>query len=302
MKTKYWHVVSAFFLTLTLSFTPSLGSMAVPVSVATRHEVEYIEDSKFDDFVPEGLEWPQETLNQVHGLLEPSIYRANKLLEQLKAGGASSVTVTAGKMLNDVPEFTRYSDVQVLNHESKLSGRGAWGVEVGKSELSYSMTADWNSWLVGFKPGVCRLNWTLFNWDTWFSPDCAVISATPEQYLRVALAAYLFYTSGVTSGGGFELAMALEEISAYRLPYEVRDGVLFASDLDKGWGFADSGIPLVQPVRDGYAGYEIEIDEQDSYHFIVRTRSPTMQQVADQAHVRTYGQLSYVERWVTFSN
>jgi hypothetical protein len=270
--------------------------------VATRHEVEYIEDSKFDDFVPEGLEWPQETLNQVHGLLEPSIYRANKLLEQLKAGGASSVTVTAGKMLNDVPEFTRYADVQVLNHESKLSGRGDWGVEVGKSELRYSMTADWNSWLVGFKPGVCRLNWALFNWDTWFSPDCAVIYATPEQYLRVALAAYLFYTSGVTSGGGFELAMALEEISAYRLPYEVRDGVLFASDLDKGWGFADSGILLVQPVRDGYAGYEIEIDEQDSYHFIVRTRSPTMQQVADQAHVRTYGQLSYVERWVTFSN
>lgn len=302
MKTKYWHVVSAFFLTLTLSLTPSLGSMAVPVSVATRHEVEYIEDSKFDDFVPEGLEWPQETLNQVHGLLEPSIYRANKLLEQLKAGGASSVTVTAGKMLNDVPEFTRYADVQVLNHESKLSGRGDWGVEAGKSELSYSMTADWNSWLVGFKPGVCRLNWALFNWDTWFSPDCAVIYATPEQYLRVALAAYLFYTSGVTSGGGFELAMALEEISAYRLPYEVRDGVLFASDLDKGWGFADSGILLVQPVRDGYAGYEIEIDEQDSYHFIVRTRSPTMQQVADQAHVRTYGQLSYVERWVTFSN
>jgi hypothetical protein len=289
-------------LVVLLSFFFVSSDLSGHVSAATRHEVEYIEDSKFDDFVPEGLEWPQETLNQVHGLLEPSIYRANKLLEQLKAGGASSVTVTAGKMLNDVPEFTRYADVQVLNHESKLSGRGDWGVEVGKSELRYSMTADWNSWLVGFKPGVCRLNWALFNWDTWFSPDCAVIYATPEQYLRVALAAYLFYTSGVTSGGGFELAMALEEISAYRLPYEVRDGVLFASDLDKGWGFADSGILLVQPVRDGYAGYEIEIDEQDSYHFIVRTRSPTMQQVADQAHVRTYGQLSYVERWVTFSN
>jgi hypothetical protein len=289
-------------LVVLLSFFFVSSDLSGHVSAATRHEVEYVEDATFDDFVPEGLEWPQEALNQVRGLLEPSIYRANKLLEQLKAGGASSVTISAGKLLNDMPEFTRYSDVQVLNHESKLSGIGDWGVEVGKSELSYSMTADWNSWLVGFKPGVCRLNWSLFNWDTWFSPDCAVISATPEQYLRVALAAYLFYTSGVTWGGGFELAMALEEISAYRLPYEVRDGVLFASDLDKGWGFADSGILLVQPVRDGYAGYEIEIDEQDSYHFIVRTRSPTMQQVADQAHVRTYGQLSYVERWVTFSN
>lgn len=241
MKTNYWHVVSTFFLTLTLSFTPSLGSMAVPVSVATRHEVEYIEDATFDDFVPEGLEWPQETLNQVHGLLEPSIYRANKLLDQLKDDGASSVTVTAGKMLNDVPEFTRYADVQVLNHESKLSGRD-WGVEAGKSELSYSMTADWNSWLVGFKPGVCRLEWALLNWDTWFSPDCAVISATPEQYLRVALASFVFYGPDVTSGGGFELAMALEEISAYRLPYEVRDGVLFASELDKGWGLPSQGF------------------------------------------------------------
>lgn len=289
-------------LVVLVSFCFATSDLSGHVSAATRHEVEYIEDSKFDDFVPEGLEWPQEALNQVHGLLEPSIYRANKLLEQLKAGGASSVTISAGKLLNDMPEFTRYSDVQVLNHESKLSGIGDWGVEVGKSDLSYSMTADWNSWLVGFKPGACRLSWALFNWDTWFSPDCAVISATPEQYLRVALASFLFYTSGATSGGGFELAMALEEISAYRLPYEVRDGVLFAPDLDKGWGFADSGIPLVEPVRDGYAGYEIEIDEQDSYHFIVRSRAPTMQQVADQAHVRTYGQLAYVQRWVTFNN
>lgn len=289
-------------LVVFVSFCCATSDLSGQVSAATRHEVEYIEDSKFDDFVPEGLEWPQEALNQVHGLLEPSIYRANKLLEQLEATGASSVTISAGKLLNDMPEFTRYADVQVLNNESQLSGRGDWGVEVGKSELSYSMTADWNSWLVGFKPGVCRLSWALFNWDTWFSPDCAVISATPEQYLRVALASFLFYTSGATSGGGFELAMALEEISAYRLPYEVRDGVLFAPDVDKGWGFADSGIPLVEPVRDGYAGYEIEIDEQNSYHFIVRSRAPTMQQVADQAHVRTYGHLSFVERWVTFNN
>ena len=289
-------------LVVLVSFCFALGDLSGQVSAATRHEVEYIEDSNFDDFVPEGLEWPQEALNQVHGLLEPSIYRANKLLEQLEAGGASSVTISAGKLLNDVPEFTRYEDLQVLNHESLLSGRGDWGLEVGSSELTYFVTADWNSWLVGFKPGVCRLSWALFNWDTWFSPDCAVISATPEQCLRVALAAHLFYTSGATSGGGFELAMALEEISAYRLPYEVRDGVLFAPDVDKGWGFADSGIPIVEPVRDGHAGYEIEIDEQNSYHFIVRSRAPTMQQVADQAHVRTYGHLSFVERWITFNN
>jgi hypothetical protein len=289
-------------LVVLVSFFFVSSDLSGHVSAATRHEVEYIEDATFDDFVPEGLEWPQETLNQVHGLLEPSIYRANKLLDQLKDDGASSVTVTAGKMLNDVPEFTRYADVQVLNHESKLSGRGDWGVEAGKSELSYSMTADWNSWLVGFKPGVCRLEWALLNWDTWFSPDCAVISATPEQYLRVALASFVFYGPDVTSGGGFELAMALEEISAYRLPYEVRDGVLFASDLDKGWGFTESGIKLILPVRDGRAGYEIEIDEQDAYHFIFRARAPTMQQLADRANVLTYGQLSYVERWVTFNN
>jgi hypothetical protein len=254
-------------------------------SAETPHGVEYVDDASFDDFVPEGLEWPSEALLQVHGLLEPNIYRANKLLDQLKAAGASSVTISAGKLLNDVPEFTRYEDLQVLNNESQLSGRGDWGIEVGSSELTYFVTADWNSWLVGFKPGVCRLSWALFNWDTWFSPDCAVISATPEQYLRVALASFLFYTSGATSGGGFELAMALEEISAYRLPYEVRDGVLFAPDLDKGWGFADSGIPLIEPVRDGYAGYEIEIDGQDPYHFVVRAISPTMQDLADRARV-----------------
>jgi hypothetical protein len=254
-------------------------------SAETPHGVEYVDDASFDDFVPEGLEWPSEALLQVHGLLEPNIYRANKLLDQLKAAGASSVTISAGKLLNDVPEFTRYEDLQVLNNESQLSGRGDWGIEVGSSELTYFVTADWNSWLVGFKPGVCRLSWALFNWDTWFSPDCAVISATPEQYLRVALASFLFYTSGATSGGGFELAMALEEISAYRLPYEVRDGVLFAPDLDKGWGFADSGIPLIEPVRDGYAGYEIEIDGQDPYHFVVGAISPTMQDLADRARV-----------------
>ena len=272
-------------LVVLVSFSFASGDLSGQVSAATRHEVEYIEDSTFDDFVPEDLVWPQEALNQVHSSLEPSIHRANKLLDQLKAAGASSVTISAGKILNDVPEFTRYEDLQVLNNESQLSGRGDWGIEVGSSELTYFVTADWNSWLVGFKPGVCRLSWTLFNWDTWFSPDCAVISATPEQYLRVALASFLFYTSGATSGGGFELAMALEEISAYRLPYEVRDGVLFAPDLDKGWGFADSGIPLLEPVRDGYAGYEIEIDEQDSYHFIVRSRAPTMQELANRARV-----------------
>lgn len=272
-------------LVVLVSFCFASGDLSGQVSAATRHEVEYIADSTFDDFVPEDLEWPQEALNQVHGSLEPSIFRANKLLDQLKAAGASSVTISAGKLLNDVPEFTRYEDLQVLNNESQLSGRGDWGIEVGSSELTYFVTADWNSWLVGFKPGVCRLSWALFNWDTWFSPDCAVISATPEQYLRVALASFLFYTSGATSGGGFELAMALEEISAYRLPYEVKDGVLFAPDLDKGWGFADSGIPLSEPVRDGNAGYEIEIDGQDPYHFVVRAISPTMQDLADRARV-----------------
>ena len=283
-------------LVVLVSFSFASGDLSGQVSAATRHEVEYIEDSTFDDFVPEDLVWPQEALNQVHSSLEPSIHRANKLLDQLKAAGASSVTISAGKILNDVPEFTRYEDLQVLNNESQLSGRGDWGIEVGSSELTYFVTADWNSWLVGFKPGVCRLSWTLFNWDTWFSPDCAVISATPEQYLRVALASFLFYTSGATSGGGFELAMALEDISAYRLPYEVRDGVLFAPDLDKGWGFADSGIPLLEPVRDGYAGYEIEIDEQDSYHFIVRSRAPTMQELANRARVIVFVDQDGVKR------
>ncbi len=285
MKTNYWHVVSAFFLTLTLSFTPSLGSMAVPVSAATRHEVEYIEDATFDDFVPEGLEWPQDALKRVPVLAESSIADAQSTFDRLKAAGASSVTISSGRLLNDLPEFTRYEDLDLLNHESTLVGRGEWAAEVGKEQFGQVATTDWNSSLVGFTPGVCRLSWALLNWDTWFSPDCTVLSATPEQYLRVALASTLYYSDGMSSGAGYEILSSLEAISTERLPYEVRDGVLFAPELGDDWGFAEFGIQLVRPVAENSAGYEIEIDGQDPYHFIVRALSPTMQDLADRARV-----------------
>lgn len=285
MKTNFWHVLGAFFLTLTMCFTPSLGSTAVSAIAATRHEVEYIEDSKFDDFVLEGLEWPQDASEKALRLLEDEKANAQSILDQLKEDGASSVTITAGDLLNEIPEFTRYEDLAVLNHESDLVGRGDWAVDVGKKQFGRSVTADWNASLVGFAPGICRLNWALFNWDTWFSPECSVLSATPEQYLRVALASSLYYSDAISSGAGYELLSSLETISAEMLPYEVIDGVLFAPDLGDDWGFAESGIPLVSPASEGSAGYEIEIDGQDAYHFIVRSRTPTMQDLANRARV-----------------
>jgi hypothetical protein len=218
-------------------------------------------------------------------LAEPSIADAQSTLDRLKAAGASSVTISSGRLLNDLPEFTRYEDLDVLNNESTLVGRGEWAAEVGKEQFGQVATADWNSSLVGFTPGVCRLSWALLNWDTWFSPDCTVLSATPEQYLRVALASTLYYSDGMSSGAGYEILSSLEAISTERLPYEVRDGVLFAPELGDDWGFAEFGIQLVRPVAENSAGYEIEIDGQDPYHFIVRALSPTMQDLADRARV-----------------
>ena len=135
MKTNFWHVLGAFFLTLTMCFTPSLGSTAVSAIAATRHEVEYIEDSKFDDFVLEGLEWPQDASEKALRLLEDEKANAQSILDQLKEDGASSVTITAGDLLNEIPEFTRYEDLAVLNHESDLVGRGDWAVDVGKKQF-----------------------------------------------------------------------------------------------------------------------------------------------------------------------
>lgn len=267
-----------FFVLLS---APLNAFASTPVTAA----VEVEEAEKIDNFVPDGLKWPQDAVDKVPGLLESNMAKAQSMLDQLKDAGASSVTISAGRQLNETPEFTRYEDLAVLNNESALVGRGDWGSEVGENQFGQASTADWNLSLVGFTPGICRLNWALFNWDTWFSPDCAVLSATPEQYLRVALASSLYFSDGITSGAGYELLSSLETISADTLPYEVRDGVLFAPDLRDDWGFAESGIPLVRPVTEASAGYEIEIDGQDPYHFVVRAISPTMQDLADRARV-----------------
>ena len=254
-------------------------------STPLRSGVDVEEPASAENVVPHGLNWPQKAVDKVPGLLEPEIIKAQSMLDQLKAAGASSVTISSGRQLNETPEFTRFADLAALNHESTLLGRGDWAAEVGKKQFGQAATADWNSSLVGFTPGICRLGWALLNWDTWFSPDCAVLSATTEQYLRVALASSLYYSDGMSSGVGYELLSSLETIAADMLPYEVRAGSIFAPDLGDEWGFSESGIPLVRPVTEGRAGYEIEIDEQDSYHFIVRALSPTMQDLSDRARV-----------------
>lgn len=259
--------------------TPAQAS----VPIATGVEVE--NPSGEQTFVPDNLTWPQEALDKVPGILQESVANAQSLLDQLKADGASSITITSGKRVNEIADFTRYKDLDALNHTSTLVGRGDWAVEVGRKLHEESVTADWKASLVGFEPGICRLSWALFNWDTWFSPDCKVLSATPEQYLRIALASSFYYSEALAAGPGYEVLSALQQVSDYQLSYTIQDGLLFAPELETDWGFAESGIPLTQAPSEGSAGYKIQIDANDAYRFVVVGVAPAMQDLASRARV-----------------
>lgn len=261
------------------------NSMPALASVAIEGGVEVENPSEEQTFVPENLTWPQEALDKVPGIMQGSVTKAQSLIDQLKADGASSITITSGERVNEIADFTRYKDLDVLNHSSTLIGRGDWAVEVGRKLHEESATADWSASLVGFEPGICRLSWALFNWDTWFSSDCRVISATPEQYLRIALASSFYYSDALDDGPSYEVSSALQQVSEYQLSYTIKNGMLFAPELETDWGFAESGIPLNQAPSEGSGGYKIQVDANDAYRFVIVVVPPAMQALASRARV-----------------
>lgn len=230
-------------------------------------------------------------------------YASEKMVEQKAvveeflstvSKGANSLTITRdedllldGVSLASYPFFDRY------NHKLRVQGFGDFGSNVSDEKWAPVLSDRGLELLSSLPVGKCRLSWSLFNVDTWFSPDCSVSVASPETYLRSSLIIFLDNSPVQGTDGYFFELSSLEMIASQHLPYEIRDGRLFSDGLDDV--YRDSGLALSADFERG--GWDITIDPNDKWVFTFTPKATSAKEIAASGRVIT----SAGQTWITFT-
>ena len=165
--------------------------------------------------------------------------------------------------LESTGSISRYSFFKPFNHAVSIEGYGDWGAKSRSLTWQASTDADLTSYLATIREGVCRLSWSLFNPETWFSPDCRGFYGSAESYLRTGLIQWLENAPAANTSAYFLELSSLESVSAGHVPYSLSNGIMYSEGFDPI--FAVSGIKLDETFSSG--GWIIAIDPEDKWHF-----------------------------------
>ncbi len=267
-----------FFVALATSIF-SVGTFQISSAIEPRNELKIGNSS--DVVVPDDLKWSREGISAAEQLIQDLREPADALLASLRDDGVSSLHIT--RSAEDlVPEeiVGQYPAFDAYNHEVSIAGLRDWGAAA--KELTFQPSDDINvaNYMVSFEPGLCRLSFALFNWNTWFSPDCKVSAASAQTYLQMSLVSWMDNSPSVSTSAYFGYLYALKDIVTNHIEYSVVDGRMYSEALEAI--MEPQGIPLERPTDSDAVGYKITLDPQDKWSITFTMNSPELQMLADQ--------------------
>lgn len=230
--------------------------------------------------VPANLVWSKEALAYSSELLADLQKPADALLKKMRDSGANSLQITrSGPALIPVDIVGKYKSFDIYNSKISISGTKDWGVLA--DDVTFQPSGDINvaNYLVTFELGPCRLSFALFNWNTWFSPDCKVKVASTETYLQMSLVSWIDNAPSVSTEAYFDILCALKDIVTNKIDYQINDGRIYSVALEAI--MRPEGIPLERPTDSLALGYRIDIDSQHRWNITFTMNGPNLQALAD---------------------
>jgi hypothetical protein len=244
--------------------------------------------------VPATIKWDRAVVKQAAKVVENQASDAQKILTDLKRNGVVFVKITSVKPSSlELEPFKGYKFMTPYLATSVLSGYGDWSQKKSKERLSPTVGGTILPRMATFKTGNCRLTFSLFNSDTWFTPDCKVKSAKPEEYLRASLISFIDNSPVANPSGFFFQYISIKSVVGDKAEYEIRDGRIFSDALDQN--YLESGMKLKYVGEDGVTGYEVLVGpEKWDLQFVAARPDPLI--LAASARFVTADGLT----WVTF--
>lgn len=297
--------LTRFFLIrlFVLAITVGQGvTPAQPVNAADI-EVEYIKTR--DARVTYDLRWSKTSLADAQALLDEAQSTRLDVFDDLKEAGVSFVQIAgARRSVLDADLVGRYPEFDTFNNAWTLTGTAAWGEHKKTTELVPFPGEPMELKLFEFSQTSCRLAWDLFNWNTWFAPDCSLKMASPETLLRSSLILYIRALKPL-EGQHFRTLEALTAISESKYEYWVRDGAIVCPSLLE-IGYRRDPIPLRELADFGkpgepkniegkyITGYVVFIDSVNKWKFTLLGLGKTIQELAFTARlVKQSGQETF---------
>ena len=252
------------------------------------------EASRLQTVVPATINWDRAVVKQAAKVVEKQASDAQKLLNELKGQGVVFVKITSVKPSSlELEPFKGYKFMTPYLTTSVLNGYGDWSQKKSKERFSPSVRGTILPRMATFKSGNCRLTFSLFNSDTWFTPDCKVKSAKPEEYLRASLISFIDNSPLANPSGFFFEYISILSVVGDKADYEIRDGRIFSDALDQT--YLESGLKLKYIAEDGVTGYEVLVGEKKwDLQFVAAKPDPLI--LAASARFVTVDGLT----WVTF--
>ena len=244
--------------------------------------------------VPANIKWELAVVKQAAKVVEKQAADAQQLLTDLKSQGVVIVKITSVKPSSlELEPFKGYKFMTPYLTTSVLNGYGDWSQKKSKERFSPSVRGTILPRMATFKSGNCRLTFSLFNSDTWFTPDCKVKSAKPEEYLRASLISFIDNSPLANPSGFFFEYISILSVVGDKADYEIRDGRIFSDALDQT--YLESGLKLKYIAEDGVTGYEVLVGEKKwDLQFVAAKPDPLI--LAASARFVTVDGLT----WVTF--
>lgn len=244
--------------------------------------------------VPATIKWDRAVVKQAVNVVEKQASDAQKLLSDLKRQGVVFVKITSVKPSSlELEPFKGYKFMTPYLATSVLNGYGDWSQKESKERFSPSVRGTILPRMATFKSGNCRLTFSLFNSDTWFTPDCKVKSAKPEEYLRASLISFIDNSPLANPSGFFFEYISILSVVGDKADYEIRNGRIFSDALDQT--YLESGMELKYIAEDGVTGYEVLVGAKKwDLQFVAAKPDPII--LAASARFVTVDGLT----WVTF--
>jgi hypothetical protein len=281
--------ISKFFLSFLL-VTFVFALQGTPVSKGT----DVARASELQKDLTASIQWSPTVLKQAAKVVAKNATDAQKLLDGLKAKGVVFLKITSVKPTSiQLRAFKGYKFMAPYLATSAMTGYADWSQKKSKERFSPNLEGQILPRMVTYKPGNCRLTFSLFNSDTWFAPDCKVRSSKPEEYLRASLISFIDNSPVANPSGFFFEYMSILSVVGDRADYEIREGRIYSDALDEI--YSQSGMKLKYTAEDGLTGYEVLVgDKKWDLQFVAAKPDPVV--LAASARFVT----SDGRTWVTF--
>ena len=232
-------------------------------SFADEPSVEFV--SSTAQTVPEEIAWSRTTISDTLRLIDVHKKSLEAKLQSLRQAGASVLVVSKGRGVSDFFSALdlRGRDLYPVG-SNIIEAYGDWGTGISQEKDFVNPAAGYSTYLFGLQVGLCRLNFALFNWDTWFSQDCDLVTPDAKDLLRWSLVEFLANTP--TQSGGDLLNFQYNQVlymMEEHLPYTIKDGLVSCPDLFGIFG-VDS-FYLMREASGSIPGYKILISENDPW-------------------------------------